>query len=230
MDKFLAVFETFFQESEVVLARLDELGGFLQLGQAAGGLHVGDLEVVAQVAVGVFVVVTVGQVPQLLAKTFAAGVVLAGLAITVPAPVTKALGDGFEIVVVGEHRTTFAHGDVVRRVKAQGADVAKGADHLATVGGAQRIAAVFDQPQVVLLAQGSDHVQAERVAQAVRQHDGLGLRCDGRFDLGRIDVVGEPVHIDKHRYRTKLQDRVDGGGKACRHTNDFVTFLNGARA
>ena len=37
---------------------------------------------------------------------------------------------------IGKYRTAFAHGDVVRRVKAQRCNVAKGAYYLATVGGA----------------------------------------------------------------------------------------------
>ena len=40
--------------------------------------------------------------------------------------------------MIGKYRTAFAHGDVVRRVKAQRCNVAKGAYHLATVGVAQR--------------------------------------------------------------------------------------------
>ena len=81
--------------------------------QAAGGLHVGDLEVAAQVAVGVLVVVAMGQVPSCWSKAFATGVVLAGCAVAVTAPVAEALGDGLQFVVVGEHRAAFAHGDVV---------------------------------------------------------------------------------------------------------------------
>lgn len=152
------------EEGEVALARGDEVGRLGQLCQPAGGLHVGDLEVVAQMAVGVFVVVAVWQGAQFPAKALVAGVVAPGRAVAVAAPVAHALGNGFELAVVGEHRPAFAHGDVVRGVKAQGGDVAKGAHHLAAVGAAQGIAAVFYQPQLVLFAQGGDYVEVERVA------------------------------------------------------------------
>ena len=129
--------------------------------------------------------------------------------------------------MIGKYRTAFAHGDVVRRVKAQCCNVAKGAHHLATVGSAQRIAAVFNQPQVVLFAERGDHVEVERVAQRMGQHDGFGFGRNGSFYLAGVDIVGEPVHINKNRHRAKLNDRVDGGWKACRHANDFIAALDG---
>lgn len=225
-DEFFARLESLFQEGVVVFAGLDELRGLVQLRQAAGGLHVGDFEVVAQVAVGVFVVVAIGQLTQLLAKAFAAGVVFTGLAIAVAAPVAKTLGNNFKLVVFGKHCAAFAHGDVVRGVKAQGRNVAKGADHLAAVSTAQRITAVFYQPQVVFFAQGRDDIQIEGVAQRVRQHDGFGLGANGRFDLAGVDVVGKAVHIHKHRYGAKLEDGVDGGGETGRHADDFIARLD----
>ena len=227
VHEFFAVLQTFFQEGIVVFAGLDELRGLVQLGQSTGCLHIGDFKVVAQVAVGVFVVVAIRQVTQLLAKAFAAGVVFAGLAKAIAAPVAKALGDGFEFVVVSKDRTAFTHGDVVGRVKAQCGNVPKGANHLAAVGGTQRIAAVFYQPQVVFFAQGGDHIQVERVAQAVRQHDGFGFGADGRFDLAGVDVVGKAVDIHKDRHGAKLEDGVDGGGEACCYADDFIARLDG---
>jgi len=146
VQKFFAGLKARFEKSKIVFARLDELRRFVQLRQATGGLHVGDFEVVAQVAVGVLVVIAFRQIAQLLAKALAAGVVLARLAVAVAAPVTKALGNRLEFLVVGKHGAAFPHGDVVGRVKAQGGNVSKGAHHLAAVGGAQRVAAVFHQP------------------------------------------------------------------------------------
>ena len=73
----------------MALARRDETVEPVQLRQRAGGLHVGDLEVVAEVGVGVLVVVAVGQVAQLPAEALAAGVVLAGRAVAVAAPVAE---------------------------------------------------------------------------------------------------------------------------------------------
>src|SRR5690606_2925987 len=63
-EEFLAVLQLCVQVGEVAPALLHELRRLVQLRQAAGGLHVGDLEVVAQVAVGVLVVVARGQAAQ----------------------------------------------------------------------------------------------------------------------------------------------------------------------
>ena len=65
------------QCAEIGAAFLDEPGQFLQLRDADRRLHVGQLQVVADVRVGVFVVVAAGQFAELPVEAFAAGVVLA---------------------------------------------------------------------------------------------------------------------------------------------------------
>ncbi|MCY1453499.1 hypothetical protein D9M71_704940 [compost metagenome] len=58
------------------------------------------------------------------------------------------------------------------------------------------------------------------------QHDRLGSWANGRFDQGRIDVVGTQLDIDEHRYRTELQNRVDRGGETGGNADDLVTFAD----
>ena len=148
-----------FRKAKLAFALGDESRRLVELGQPAGGLHVGDLEVVAEIAVGVLVVVAFRQIAELLAEATAAGVVLARWAVAVAAPVAEAFGNLLQLAVVGEDRTALAHGDVVRRVETQGADVTEGTDHLPVVGRAERIAAVLDQPEIVFLAQRGDHLR-----------------------------------------------------------------------
>ncbi|MNN85955.1 hypothetical protein D3C81_2032990 [compost metagenome] len=81
--------QTLAEPAEVAFTRSDEIIDPVHLRQRAGGLHVGDLQVVAQVRVGVLVIVALRQVTQLPAKTLAAGVVLARTAIAVAPPVTE---------------------------------------------------------------------------------------------------------------------------------------------
>ena len=145
--------ESCLQAVVVALAGVDELRELAQLGAADGGLHVGDLEVVTDVAVDVFVVVAMGQRAELLAEAFAAGVVLASGAVAVAAPVAKAAGDAGQLVVVGEHRPALAHGDVVGGVEAEGAKVAEGTGVATVVTAAEGVAIVLDQPEVVLVAE-----------------------------------------------------------------------------
>ena len=118
-----AVFERFQNPGEfpkILLAPGDELIEFFELGTADSGLHLRDLEVVADVAVNVFVVITEGQVPELPAKAFPAGVAFPAGAVAIPAPVPDGAGDAGQFVVIGGHTTPFAHGDVMGRIEGKG--------------------------------------------------------------------------------------------------------------
>jgi hypothetical protein len=92
-------------------------------------------------------------------------------------PQSRKLDQDLRSGFVGEDGAAFAHGDVVRGIEADGGDVAEGADLLAAPGAAEGVAAVFDEPQVVLFAEGGDGVEIEDVAQGVGDHDGLGPRA-----------------------------------------------------
>ena len=58
-------------------------------------MHVGNFQVVAKMAVGVLMVIAFGQLAKLLAKAFTTGVIFAGGAVAVAAPVSKALSNSF---------------------------------------------------------------------------------------------------------------------------------------
>ena len=97
-----AEFEDIFEVSEtsaedfpVSFTGFDEGGEFFKLLPADGGLRVERLEVVAKVAVDVFVVVAFRQLAELPAEALATGVVLARGAPAVAAPVAEALGVSF---------------------------------------------------------------------------------------------------------------------------------------
>ncbi len=72
------------------------------MGEADGGLEIGDLEVVADVRVDVLVVVAEGKVAVLPLEALAAGVVLAGIAPAVASPVAEGFDKHLELVVVGK--------------------------------------------------------------------------------------------------------------------------------
>ena len=174
-------------------------------------------------AISILVVVAQWQVTQLPAKTLATSVIFAGRAVAISPPVTEAFGNRFEFIELGKHRAAFTHGDVVRRVKAERSNIAKSADHLAAVGGAQCVAAVFYQPQLVFLAQGRDDIEVEGVACRVRQHDGFCLGANCGLDLAGINVLREAVHINKHGHRAKLVEASLDGWLTTR-----VTFQGSA--
>ena len=83
------------EDFPVAFAGFDEGGEFFELLTADGSLGVERLEVVTEVAVNVFVVVTLGQLAELPTEAFAAGVVFAGGAPAVAAPVAETLSVSF---------------------------------------------------------------------------------------------------------------------------------------
>ena len=143
-------------------------------------------------------------------------------------------------MVAGKDHAAFAHGDVMRRVEAASGDMAERADVLGFpppqpspdvrggISGAECIAAIFDDPQVVLAGYRHDRIQIERIAQRVRHHDGAGALGHGSFDLLRVDVIGGDVHIDEHRHHAVLQHGVHGGWKTSCYRDDFIARLQRA--
>jgi len=105
---------------EIFFALDYELLEFLQLGAADGSLHVRYLEVITDMAVNVFVVITERQGAELLAETFPAGVAFSPGTVTVPAPVTNGAGDAGQIVVIRGHAAPLSQGDVMGGVEGKG--------------------------------------------------------------------------------------------------------------
>src|SRR5690606_21713544 len=157
--------QTLAEPVEIAFARRDAVSQTVHLRQGAGGLHVGDLQVVAQMRVGVLVIIAFRQVAQLPAEAFAAGVVFAWCAVAVTPPVAEGFNDALEQWAVGEYRPAFAHGDVVRRVKTQGADITETTDLSTFVERAQRITAILDQPQAMAVAEVANDLEVEGIAQ-----------------------------------------------------------------
>ena len=110
----------------ILLTRFDEGGEFLELLATDGSLGIERLQVIAKVAVNVFVVVALGEFAELPAKAFVAGVVLAGSAPAVASPIAEALGVGLERGFADDvNRPALAHRQVMRRVKRLRGDVAE---------------------------------------------------------------------------------------------------------
>jgi glucose-1-phosphate cytidylyltransferase len=217
--------ERCFQVGEVLLAAGDEVRQLGDLGDAEGGLHVGGLEVVADVGVGVFVVVAAGEGAELPVKTLAAGVVDAGLAPAVASPVAPGIDKDLEGGLVGEDGSAFTHGDVVGGIEGDGGDVAEGADVAAAPGAAEGVATVFNQPQIVGAAEGGDGVEVEDVAEGVGDHDRLDPGGVGGFEEGDVDFVAGEGDLDEDRDEAVLNDGIDGGGEAGGYGDDLVAGL-----
>src|SRR4029079_5293144 len=96
----------------------------------------------AEVAVDVLVIVAGRQAPELPLEALAAGVVLAGRAPAVSAPVAERLENGHQLRRSGQHRAALAGRHVVRGIERQRCQVAEGPRQLAVVEAAGRRAVV----------------------------------------------------------------------------------------
>src|SRR5262245_12532473 len=103
----------------------DERIQLLQLLSADGGLDVERLQIVAEMAVYVLVIVAGGQIVQLPAEALTAGVVLAGWAPAVPPPIAERFDDAAKSAAIGKNRPALAHRHVVRRIEALRRQVAE---------------------------------------------------------------------------------------------------------
>ena len=114
----LAIAQGTAQVIPIVDAGLDEARQFFQLGAADGGLDVERFEVIAEMRINVFVVVTLGQFAQFPFEPLAAGVVNAAGTPAIAAPVAEAVHDGLEFEAVDNiDRAALPQRQVMGRVK-----------------------------------------------------------------------------------------------------------------
>ena len=72
------------------------------------------------------------------------------------------------------------------------------------------------------LAKAMTASRSKGIAERVRQHDGFRAIGDGGFKLSYVDVVSRKLNVDEDRDESVLNDRIDRGGKAGGHGDDFV--------
>ena len=160
----------------------------------------------------------------------AAEVILAGRADAVTAPVTVGQNQTVQLRIIGINTATLAHGHMVRRIEAGSANIAPSASKASlTVNGilgAQRIAVVLNQPQIVCIAECLDCRQVKRVAQRMCNHNCLGLGREGCFQFSNINVVLRNRHVHKHRHCAILDGRGHGGGETAGNSDNFIALLD----
>ena len=110
----------------------------------------------------------------------------------------------------------------MRGIKRDGRHRAEGADELAVPGRAERVAAVLEQPEIVLLREGGERVEIARDADGVRDENRARLRADGGLDLRDVDVVDAGLAIDEDGDESVLHQRRERGGKRDRRRDDLV--------
>jgi len=110
----------------VLRPSLDEGGKFPELLAPDGSLGIKGLQVIAKVAVGVFVVISRREFAEIPSEAFAAGIVLARRTPTVTSPVTETLRISFQWRTGNNiHGSSLSHGQVVRRIERLGGDISE---------------------------------------------------------------------------------------------------------
>src|SRR5262249_59872231 len=108
--------------------------------------------------------IAVGQIAKLPIKALATGIFFSRFAPAVAAPVPEGLDYLFEQGPVRQNLSAFAHCDVMCRVEANCSEVAERTDVPTMIGAAQRITAIFDEPQVMFFGKRDHGIQVEGVA------------------------------------------------------------------
>ena len=75
------------------------------------------------------------------------------------------------------------------RIKAKGPNVTKCSDHLTVIGRTQRVATVFDQPQIMLFTQSRHHLDVKGVTETMRQHNSLRFGTYCRFNFAGVNIM-----------------------------------------
>ena len=222
------------QQLEVVLPACDEARELFELCDADRRLHIGSLQIIAEMAVDILVVIALRKLAILSVEAVVAGIIVSRCAPAVTAPVTDRAHDAVKLRVVRIAGAALAHRHVVWRVEAGGTDVADraGLAGLAVdrIGRAERITVVLHEPELVPVAEILHRLQIKRIAEGMCDHHGLRLLGVCFLELRHIDIAGRQGHIHEDRNRTVLDDRVHGRREAGRHGDHLISALHAALA
>jgi len=126
-------------------------------------------------------------------------------------------------IVIGEQRAAVAvTPQRLRREEAGAPDQGHAATPTPPLGRAEALRAVLDHRQFVLCRNRIDSVVIGHLTEQTDGQDGLGPRCDGRFDEVDIDVIGLGLDVDKDRLCADQADDFGGADPGKRDRDDFV--------
>jgi hypothetical protein len=111
---------------------------------------------------------------------------------------------------------------VVRGIEARRGDVAEGADGAPVVRGAERVAAVLDEPESVRFGERGDCRDVEWIAERMRDHDRARAVAEG--GLQHVEARAERGNrdVDEDGHESVLKDRIHRGREACRDGDDLI--------
>ncbi len=129
--------------------------------------------------------------------------------------------------IVGNHGAAIAHcAEIFCRIETEGSQVTQRTDRLAVIAGSVRLAAIFDDPQVVPLRNLQDRLKVSRAPVEMHRKDSTSARTDDRLNLLRIDGEGSWIDIHQDRTRTAEFDRGDAGYGSMRDGDYLIAGAN----
>ncbi len=180
-----------------------------QLGEADGGLHLGQAIVPSDAIMDVRKLLLQGQEIHPL--------------LHIVAVIANAPRLPRQLLVIGRDHSALAPGGkgLVLAETATG-HVPQRAGLPAAVGAAQRFGVVLDHPQVIFPGQSPDRVHVADIPIQVDRHE--GLRAGGHELLGRLHAQAMVLQVDigKPRNRPRLDDGKTGGDKRVAGHDHFV--------
>ena len=197
-------------------AAAHEVVGAFELGQADGGVYVG--EVVLEAHVVDFVIpraALVVALPRVLVHPVQAG----------DRDFIRERG-----VRRGDH-AALGGGEILGGVEAEASEIADGADlrHPAAVHvarGAGRVRGVLDHFQIVVARDVENAIHVAGVTGKVHRqnsaHAFVLAALERLLDAGRVDVEGAGIDVDEHRTRAEVAENFGGRGESERRGDNLV--------
>ena len=130
---------------------------------------------------------------------------------------------GGQIVAIGRQQSAVSHAaEIFGGIETEAADVAQRAGVAAGVFGADRLAGIFDDRQIVLGGDAADFVHRGALAEQMHRQDGFGALPDERFDFVGIEIERARLDIDEDRLGAQARDGAGGGEERVAGADDFV--------
>lgn len=134
-----------------------------------------------------------------------------------------------ELFVVGGDGSGVAEcAEVFAGVEAVAGGVAERSGAAAVEEASVGLGVVFDEFEIVLLADAADLVGVGALAVEVHDHDGAGAGGDGCFDARGVDLIGGYVGLHEDGHEAVFGDGEDGCYVGVGGDDDFVAGLHDA--
>ncbi len=139
-----------------------------------------------------------------------------------PALIAEGDADIGQMSIVGENHTALAGRDLLIGVECKDGHFAEGSCLSAVQFGAEGLAAVLDDGEVVFLGDGADFVEVCGAAERLDGKDGLCFFGDCGFDFRGVDVESRRVDIDEDGFCAGHHNNGCGGDECEGGCNDLV--------